>query len=148
MARYGRDAALRPSESSANYPEYLFWLHYAEGSLMPLLVMSLVFRKIDGRKMPFFAKPVARKITDGVRASFLNPQLELHLNFVENSLAGRTWLLGDGISGADVMMGFPLQAALSRTTLNLPHIAAYVRRMENEPAYQRAQERIGRLELL
>lgn len=148
IARYGQETALRPSESSAAYPEYLFWLHYAEGSLMPLLVMSLVFRKIETRKMLFFAKPVARKITDGVRESFLNPQLKLHLEFVENKLKGRTWLLGGEISGADIMMGFPLQAAVSRTPLNLPNIAAYVRRIENDPAYQRAQERIGKLELL
>ncbi|OSI22427.1 glutathione S-transferase [Neisseria dumasiana] len=148
IARYGQETALRPSESSAVYPEYLFWLHYAEGSLMPLLVMSLVFRKIETRKMPFFAKPVARKITDGVRASFLNPQLKLHLEFVENKLKGRTWLLGGEISGADIMMGFPLQAAVSRTPQNLPNISAYVRRIENDPAYQLAQERIGKLELL
>lgn len=148
ITRYGQETALRPSENSAAYPEYLFWLHYAEGSLMPLLVMSLVFRKIETRKMPFFAKPVARKITDGVRESFLNPQLKLHLEFVENKLKGRTWLLGEEISGADIMMSFPLQAAVSRTPLNLPNITAYVRRIENDPAYQRAQERIGKLELL
>ena len=87
---------------------------------MPLLVMSLVFRRIDERKMPFFAKPVARKITDGVRSSFLSPQLRLHLEFVESRLAGRSWLLGDTLSAADVMMSFPLQAAMSRTTLDLP----------------------------
>lgn len=148
ISRYGQGKGLKPSESSADYPEYLFWLHYAEGSLMPLLVMSLVFRKIDERKMPFFAKPIAHKITDGVRASFLTPQLKLHLNFVENKLANKTWLVGETVSGADVMMSFPLQAALLRTGLDLPNISAYVRRIEADPAYQRTQARIGKLTLL
>ncbi|RRD65333.1 glutathione S-transferase [Comamonadaceae bacterium OH2310_COT-174] len=148
MTRYGEETALKPPVDSPIYPDYLFWLHYAEGSLMPLLVMSLVFRKIETRKMPFFAKPIARKISDGVRASFLNPQLKRHLEFVESKLAGRAWLLGEEISAADVMMSFPLQAAVSRTALDLPHIAAYVRRIEADPAWQRVSERLGKLELL
>ncbi|PAT32753.1 glutathione S-transferase [Vandammella animalimorsus] len=148
MTRYGQETALKPPVDSPIYPDYLFWLHYAEGSLMPLLVMSLVFRKIETRKMPFFVKPIARKISDGVRASFLNPQLKRHLEFVESKLAGRAWLLGEKISAADVMMSFPLQAAVSRTALDLPHIAAYVRRIEADPAWQRASERLGKLELL
>ncbi|PAT41489.1 glutathione S-transferase [Vandammella animalimorsus] len=148
ITRYGSETALRPPANSAAWADYLFWLHYAEGSLMPLLVMSLVFRKIETRKMPFFVKPVARKIVEGVRAGFLNPQLKRHLEFVESRLAGRTWLLGEEISAADIMMSFPLQAAVARTSFNLPNVAAYVRRIETDPAYQRAGERIGKLELL
>ncbi|PJK11119.1 glutathione S-transferase [Lysobacteraceae bacterium NML08-0793] len=148
ISRYGQESALKPPTNNPAYPDYLFWLHYAEGSLMPLLVMSLVFQRIDTRPMPFFVKPVARKITDGVRAAFLKPQLKQHLAFVESQLAGRTWLLGETVSAADVMMSFPLQAALSRTALDLPHIAAYVRRIEADPAWQRAEKRLGKLELL
>ena len=83
IATYDKTGSLRPATDSPNYPDYLFWLHYAEGSLMPLLVMSLVFRKIDQSPMPFFAKPIARKITGKTRENFLNPQLKLHLGFVE-----------------------------------------------------------------
>lgn len=148
LERYDTQHTLKPRVGSEKWRDYLYWLHYAEGSLMPLLVMSLVFRKIDERKMPFFAKPVARKITGGVRDAFLQPQLKLHLEFVEQQLAGRTWLLGDELSGADIMMSFPLQAALSRTPLALPNIAAYVARIESDPAYQRAQARLGKLAFL
>ncbi|QEY26574.1 glutathione S-transferase [Neisseria zalophi] len=146
--KYGQHTALKPRHDAANYTDYLFWLHYAEGSLMPLLVMSLVFRKIDAQKMPFYAKPIARKITDGVRNSFINPQLKLHLAFIEQSLHNKTWLLGETLTGADIMMGFPLQAALSRTDMTLPAITAYVERIESEPAYVRAEQRIGQLTLL
>lgn len=148
ISRYGQGRGLRPAETAADYPDYLYWLHYAEGSLMPLLVMSLVFRKVDESKMPFFVKPVARKITARVRQSYLNPQLERNLRFVDNALAGKTWLLGGQPSGADVMMSFPLQAALTRTALDLPNIAAYVRTIESHAAYQKVAARLGQLKLL
>lgn len=148
LARYDRDHALHPAADAPDFDKHLYWLHYAEGSLMPLLVMSLVFRRIDAQKMPFFAKPVARKITDGVRQSFLAPQLNLHLNYVNQALADKTWLLGDTLSGADIMMGFPLQAALSRGGGSWENIEHYVRRMEADADYQRAAERTGCLETL
>lgn len=148
IGRYGKDSTLKPATDSAFYPDYLFWLHYAEGSLMPLLVMSLVFRKIDEKPMPFFARPIARKITGGVRESFLNPQLKLHLEFIEGRLKNHTWLLGDTLTAADVMMSFPLQAALARSALDLPNIAAYVQRIETHPAYQRAESKLGKLCIL
>lgn len=147
LSCYDTNKQFRPSENSPLYTDYLFWLHYAEGSLMPLLVMSLIFRRIDERKVPFFVKPVVRKITGGVRSSFLHPQLKLHLDFVEQQLNGRIWLLGDTVSGADVMMSFPLQAALSRQNGNYPNIAAYVARIAQDPAYRRAEEKFGTFEL-
>lgn len=148
IARYDMSGRLKPAADSPQWRDYLFWLHYAEGSLMPLLVMSLVFRKIDEREMPFFAKPVARRITGGVRKSFLDPQLKLHLDFIESRLAGKTWLLGKEPTGADVMMSFPLQAALSRTGLELPAVREYVMRIETDAAFRRAQQRLGRFDLL
>lgn len=148
ITRYGQHSGLRPATDEAGYSQYLFWMHYAEGSLMPLLLMSLVFRKIDEQPMPFFVRPIAQKITAGVRGSFINPQLDLHLQFVEQSLQGRSWLLGDRLSGADIMMSFPLQVTLSRAGQDLPSITAYVRRIESEAAYRRAEERIGKLTLL
>ena len=139
---------MRPDCNDARFADYLYWLHYAEGSLMPLLVMSLVFRKIDESKMPFFAKPIARAITTRIRKSYLHPQLERNLLFVDKQLDGKTWFLGEQLSGADVMMSFPLQAALTRTTLHLPNIAAYVKSLEKDEAYRRVEARLGKLELL
>ena len=148
IARYGQGRNLRPDCNDARFADYLYWLHYAEGSLMPLLVMSLVFRKIDESKMPFFAKPIARAITTRIRKSYLHPQLERNLLFVDKQLDGKTWFLGEQLSGADVMMGFPLQAALTRTALHLPNVAAYVHSVENHEAYRRVEARLGKLELL
>lgn len=145
VGRYGAAGSLKPAADSPLYNDYLFWMHYAEGSLMPLLVMSLVFRKVDEKPMPFFVKPIARKITNGVRQSYLHPQLKLHLGFVEEKLRGNTWLLGDTLTCADVMMSFPLQAALARTGLDLPNTAAYVERIEAEPHYRQVEAKLGRL---
>ncbi|MDO4642545.1 MAG: glutathione S-transferase [Cardiobacteriaceae bacterium] len=148
VTRYGAASTLKPDLNSKIFPDYLFWLHYAEGSLMPLLVISLVFRRIDERKMPFLIKPIAHKITEGVRQNFIHPQLQLHLQYIENQLADKTWFLGDTLTLADVMMSFPLQAAIQRTTFHLPHITDYVHRVETNPAYKKAEQRMGLFNLL
>lgn len=149
IERYGTDFSLRPPAGSPLWPKYLFWLHYAEGSLMPLMLLTLVLRKVDQTKMPFFARPIARGITGSVRQRFLDPQLRLHLGYVEQELTGKNWLLGtDAPTAADVMMSFVLQAAVSRSAQDWPNIAAYVRRIEADPHYQRAEQKLGKLDMV
>lgn len=149
LAKFDTEQRLQITPEHADFWVYRQWVHYAEGSLMPLLVMSLIFRKIDDKPMPFFAKPIARKITDGVRRSFLSPQLALHLDYIEQSLAGKTWLVGDKITIADVMMSFPLQAVAKRANVDaLPNIAAYVQRIEKNEFYLKAEEKVGKLMIL
>lgn len=147
LAKYDPEQRLRPAANSAVYPDYLYWLHYAEGSLMPLLIISLILKRVDGRKMPFFVKPIAKKITDGVRASFLTPQLKLHLDHIEQHLSGKTWFVGETISGADVMMSFGLQALTARGLDGYPNIHAYTQRIANTDAWQRAEGRLGKFAL-
>ena len=93
-----------PERGSQDYWHYQRWLHYAEGSLMPLLLLGLVFRKIENAPMPFFVKPVARKISGNVKNGFIEPQASLHLAYVENELNGKDWLVNNRLSGADIMM--------------------------------------------
>lgn len=135
---------LMPPRQSENYWPYQRWLHYAEGSLMPLLVLGLVFRRIDESPMPFFAKPVAKKITGKVRAQFLSPQLALHLGHIEQELDGKVWLFGSEPSGADVMLAFPLQALAAKQQLAAyPNIRRFVAQIEQHPAYRRAVAKAG-----
>lgn len=111
---------------------------------MPLMLLGLVFNKIDNAAMPFFAKPVARKISRQARSRFIRPQVQLHLQHVERELAGNTWLMGDAISGADIMMSYPLQAAAARFDLQgYSNIRAYLQRIESDPAYMRALRKSG-----
>lgn len=149
LAKYDTQGQFQLAPDHTEYWAYRQWLHYAEGSLMPLLVMSLIFRKIDDTPKPFFAKPIAQKITDGFRSSFLNPQTKLHLDYVEQQLNHKTWLIGEKITAADVMMSFPLQAACKRLlSADYPNITAYVARIEAEPHYQQAEQKLGKLGIL
>lgn len=144
LQRYDHSQHFRPVTESENYPQYLQWLHYAEGSIMPLLLLSLVFNRIEQQKVPFFVKPIVNKIVQSVKNSFIHPQLTLHLDYIEQSLANKTWFLGEQLTGADIMMSFPLQALVARGLSDYPNICAYVERIEQDLAYQRAEQKLGK----
>ena len=128
---------------------YRYWLHYAEGSLMPWLVMKLVFSRIPkSPEMPFFLRSVAKKMMSKVQSQFLDPQLSNHLGFIETSLQGQDWFAGD-FSAADIQMSFPLEVASNRVDLAAyPHIHGVMQRYQERPAYQRAIAKVGALEPL
>jgi len=125
---------------------YRYWLHYAEGSLMPWLVIKLVFSRIpQSPDMPFFLRPVAKKMMAKVQTQFLAPQLSTHLGFIEASLQGQDWFAGD-FSAADMQMSFPLEVASHRVDLAAyPQIQAFMQRYQERPAYQRAISKGGAL---
>lgn len=127
-----------PPAGTAAQRECTFWLHYAEGSLMPPMLLRLVFEKMKTNPMPFFIRPVVKMIADKTNQVFIGPQLKNHLSFVNDQLAGRQWLVGDRLSAADIQMSFPLEAAAARGLANdYPHIQAYVKHYQGRPAYQR-----------
>ena len=133
-----------PERGSREYWQYQRWLHYAEGSLMPLLLLGLVFRRIESVPMPFFVKPIARKISGSVKSSFIHPQAALHLAHINSELENREWLVGNSLSGADIMMSYPLQTAADRFDFaDYPNIRAYLQRIEAHEAYRRAVEKAG-----
>ena len=141
---YGKDTLL-PEAGGQAWLDYTYWLHYAEGSLMPPLVMRLVFQKVKNSPMPFFIKPVAKGIADKTTATFIGPMIKTHLDFVEAHLAQNTWFLGDDLSAADIQMSFPLEASVARGIVgkDRPHINAWVERAHARPAYQKALEKGG-----
>lgn len=147
LARHNPKGMFKPNADSPDYSHYLYWLHYAEGSLMPLLIISLIFHRIEQQKVPFFVKPIVRKIVNSVRASFIHPQLNLHLDHIEQWLNSKTWLVGEQLSGADIMMSFPLQALVKKGLDGYPNIHDYVARIEQDPAYLRAEAKIGKFSL-
>jgi glutathione S-transferase len=137
--------ALRPAAGTAEQRRWTYWLHFAEGSAMPPLVMTLVFNRIKTSPMPFFAKPIARAIADKVLDGFVKPNVERQLAYMESELATRPWFAGDAFSAADVMMSFPLEAAAARGGLDqrYPKLSGFVARIQARPAYGRALERGG-----
>ncbi|WP_428312471.1 glutathione S-transferase [Hydrocarboniphaga sp.] len=143
---YG-NGRLAPARGSAEFLRYRFWLHYAEGSIMPLLVMKLVVGSV-AKRAPWLVRPVAKGVVDGINKAFLGPQLKLHLSFIEAELGKNSWFAGEELTAADVQMSFPLEAASVRAGgAAMPNIDAFVKRIRARPAYQRALEKGGKFEL-
>ena len=141
---YGQ-GRLAPVAGTPEALRYRYWLHYAEGSAMPPLLLKLVFDKVESTPMPFFVKPIAKAISAKVKSGFITPQITTHLDFMEAELGKSLWFAGDAFTGADIQMSFPLEAAQSRGGLNAsrPKLMAYLDRIHARPAYQRALERGG-----
>lgn len=148
VARYGA-GRLAPAADSAVWPRYIYWLHYPEGSLMPPLLIKLIFDRIERSPMPFFAKPIARGIVANVRKGFIDPRLKDHLDFLEGELARGTWFAGEEFTAADIQMSFPIELAVTRAGLDAsrPRLMAFLERIHARPAYRRALERGGKYEL-
>lgn len=136
---------LRPTEPTA-LREARYWLHFAEATMMPALLMALVFRRIAGPAVPFFVRPITKVIQSQVMKSFIRPRLTRQLDMIEAHLAGRDWLAGDAFSLADLQMGYPLLAAGSRGGHgDRPHIKRYLAALQARPAWQAADREGGAL---
>ncbi len=133
---------LRPAAGTPEQRRYTYWLHFAEGSAMPPLLMKLVFDKVRTAPVPFFVKPVVKAIADKVTKGFIAPNIERQLDFMEAELATRPWFAGDEFSAADIQMSFPLEAAAARAGLgpSRPRLLDWLARIHARPAYQRALE--------
>jgi len=144
IEQYG-SGRLIPEPASAQRLRYRYWMHYAEGSFMPPLLLKLVFDQIAKAKMPFFAKPIAKGIAAKATGGFVQPQINRHLDYLEAELGKSTWFAGEELTGADIQMSFPLEAASVRGGLNAsrPRLMAWLARIHERPAYKRALERGG-----
>jgi glutathione S-transferase len=149
VERHGQGRLVPPAGTEARL-RYTYWLHYAEGSAMPPLLIKLVLSRIKSAPMPFFARPIARAIVDRALDGFVEPQIKLHLDYIESELAGRPWFTGADFTAADIEMSFPLEAAAARGGLDetRPKAMDFLRRAQARPAYRRALERGGPYELL
>ncbi len=139
---------LRPPAGSDDFLRYRYWLHYAEGSAMPPLLLSLVFSRVRDAPAPFFVRPIAKAIAAKVMGAFVTPQLRTHFDFIEAELSRSTWFAGEQFSAADIQMSFPLEAAAVRFGGDRrPHLQAFLQRIHARPAYQRALAKGGPFDL-
>ena len=143
-------SALRPAAGTPERLRFTYWLHFAEGSAMPPLVMALIFNKVRSAPMPFFAKPIANAIANKVMGGFVQPNIDRQLAFLEAELQTRPWFAGADFSAADIMLSFPLEAAASGGGLDqrYPKLSDFLARIHARPAYRRALERGGPYALL
>lgn len=141
---YGQ-GGFRPARDTDDFRDYTYWLHFAEGTAMPQLLLKLFFTRIKEAPMPFFARPIARAIADKVLNGYVEPNLARQFSFINDHLASRDWFAGSALSGADIMMIFPLEAAIARgnAARRAPTIKAFVDRIHARPAYKAALEKGG-----
>ena len=150
LDRHDLGHALHPAPGTPERLRFTYWLHYAEGSAMPPLLLSLVFARLPQGPMPFFLRPVVRGIAGKVLGSYVNPQIKLHLDFMESELGKSAWFAGAAFSAADIQMSFPVEAAAARGALGTghPRLQAYLAAIHARPAYRRALAKGGPYELL
>lgn len=144
IERYG-DGRFVPVAGTPERRRYTYWLHYAEGSAMPPLLLKLVFSRMAKGPVPFLVRPIVRSIANKVLTSYVDPQLMLHAMYIESELAKSEWFAGSELTGADIQMSFPLEGLAARASLAgaSPRIHAFLAKIHARPAYQRALERGG-----
>jgi glutathione S-transferase len=147
--RYG-NGRLAPPPGTSGRLRYSYWIHFAEGTAMPPLLLKLVFDRIEKAPAPFFVRPIARAIANRAKSTFVQPNIDRNLDYMEAELGKSQWFGGNEFSAADVQMSFPLEAAAARGGLDSrrPRLMAFLERIHARPAYRRALERGGNYELM
>ena len=141
---------LRPTAGTPEHRHYTYWMHFAEGSAMPPLVMTLVLGRVRSINKPFFVAPIARRIADGVLDGFVKPNIARQLKFMEAELQSRPWFTGGTFTAADVQMSFPIEVAAIRGGLDasFPKLTDFLARIHARPTYQAALKRGGPYSIL
>lgn len=143
LDRYGQ-GRLVPPTGTAEKLRWTYWLHYAEGSAMPPLLLKLVFGRLPA-SAPALLRPIVNAIAGRAQSSFIDPNLKAHFDYWEAELGKAEWFAGDQFSAADVMMSFPVEAAADRAGAlqGRPRLKAFLDEIHARPAYRRALERGG-----
>lgn len=144
LERYG-NGRLVPAPGTPARLRFTYWLHFAEGSAMTPLLLKLVFNRVETGPMPFFVRPIAKKISATVKSSFIEPEIKHQLSHMEAEIAKTGWFAGEEFTAADIQMSFPLEISASRGGLNAaqPKLMDFLQRIHARPAYQRALQRGG-----
>ncbi|WP_152022010.1 glutathione S-transferase [Candidatus Uabimicrobium amorphum] len=139
------DKNLKPAAGTPEYMRYTYWLHTAEGSIMPLLVMKLIFGVIS-TKSPFFVRPIAKAISGQVNNSYIMPGLNNMFAYIEAELNRSSWLAGDQFSAADIIMSNPVEGAIAQGVVSPnqhPKIYDFLTRIQQREGYQKSVEKGG-----
>ncbi len=139
------DGTLVPSPGADAYWHYHYWLHFAEGSLMPPVLLRAIFDKMVDNAPAVLIRPILKRATARVMTSYLAPGLERNLTYIESHLRNNLWFAGEQLSGADFQMIFPLETIVWRgiDRAAYPGIVDFVARVHARPAYQRALTKGG-----
>lgn len=146
--KYGR-GRFRPLAGSPDELRYRFFMHYAEGSVMPPLLVKLIIEKIENAPVPFFLKPVFKGVSQQVHRAYIDDQTRTHFDFIESELRRSAWIAGELFTAADIQMSFPIEAAHARGVVGPQHkaIRAYIEKFRSRPAYVKAIQAGGPYDL-
>ncbi|MGO3217988.1 glutathione S-transferase [Psychrobacter celer] len=148
IKHYDTDKQFKPADDNeAAWEAYTFWLHFAEASLMPLLVMRLVFSKVVDQS-PMLIKPVSKKIQSQVEKNMISRSLDSMLGMMEQHLQDNHWFAGSEFSAADIQMHLAVVGANAGSGLDsskYTNILNWLKRCEEREAFKRAEEKGGRL---
>lgn len=148
VGRYSQ-GQLIPAEDTPEKLRYTYWLHYAEGSVMPPLLLNLVMNQVE-KKSALLVRPIAQIITGKVKSTFIDPEIALHLDYMEAELTKTNWFAGDEFTAADIQMSFPIEVVSEKVNLSLNHtkVAEFLNRIHSRSAYQSALRRGGEYRVL
>jgi len=135
---------LAPAPGTPERMRYTYWMHYAEGSAMPLLLLKLVFQRMPAN-VPFLIRPIARAISKRAQKTFIDPQFERHIAYWNAELSSRPWFAGENFTAADIQMSYPVEGGVARFGIGkkYPAVRGFLDRIHARPAYQRAVARGG-----
>jgi glutathione S-transferase len=140
VEKYG-NGKLVPPKDTPNYRRYRYYMHYAEGSLMPFLLLRLITSRV--RAAPVLVRPIAKKIANTIDDTFVSPNLSRHVAFLASELSSSDFFAGGELTAADIQMSYPMEAVLARVPDAPAVIKNWVARVHERPAYKRALERGG-----
>lgn len=143
MDKYG-SAELRPGAESELRANYLYWYHASQGTFMPLLLESLIFKRMVS-KVPIIIRPIIKFVVDKVKTNYLNVRLQKMLAQIENTLASSTWFAGEQFTAADIVMGYCMEVAYVRVGMDdrYPNSQRFLQQMRERPAYKKAMIKNG-----
>jgi len=147
---FDADHRLHPWKDTVEYRRFRYFMHYAEGSLMPPLLVKLLTGLLRGRNVPAIARPLTGGVGKVLDKQYTNPEIRRHLAFLEGELSKRPFLCGDDFTAADIQLGFPLEGARVRAGLTrerYPALDAYIDVLRAREGYRAAEERGGPLNL-
>ncbi|KAJ7270097.1 glutathione S-transferase [Mycena haematopus] len=140
---------------TAEYMRHRYFMHFCEGSLMPLLLVSVLSNEIKTTPVPFFIRPITSQISGRINKGYCDPNFITHFTFLEEQLAsapsGGPYICGDKLTGADIMMSFPvlietIEGNRDMTKETFPKLFAYAKVLQASESYKRAVDKIVALE--
>ncbi len=144
LKRHEIEPRLRPDEGTPEHLAYTTFLHFAEGTMMPPLLIRLLFDAM-AEKSPALARPLVKGLTSFPEKLYVGPNIKRTLDFLESELDRRTWFAGPNFTGADIQMSFPGAMARQRGGLDgrWPKLMDFLKRIEARPAHRAAKAKIG-----